>query len=125
MLNQDQQLARRIKPTEILPIAKATDAKNHQLHQRQVWSVSRNLIINWQKVAHKAGMTLEGFGAAMAQLDLASVPEEKRGQAIMDHMMRIAGETILDPTVAKEVRILRFMHDWFHRALHAPHGATG
>jgi hypothetical protein len=27
MLNQDQQLARRIKPTEILPIAKATDAK--------------------------------------------------------------------------------------------------
>lgn len=67
-------------------------------------------VINRQKDAFTASLTLQDFGKAMAQLDLSSVPKEKRAHAVMDHLMKIEAATIHNREAAMEITAARLMH---------------
>lgn len=58
----------------------------------------------------KSKISLQNFGKAMSQLDLSSVPKEKKLSAIMDHMMRIQADTVTDRYEASKIRIAQRMH---------------
>ena len=58
----------------------------------------------------KSRISLSEFAAAMSQLDLSNVPREKRMAAVMDHLMRIEGDTIADRYQASLVRVARRLH---------------
>lgn len=64
-------------------------------------------IRNRQAEAVPSSLTLDQFGQAMAQLDLAAVPPEKRAGAIMDHLARVMSDTISDPVTAYEIKVAR------------------
>jgi len=69
------------------------------------------VVRNLQKDALAASLTPSSLGRAMAQLDLSSVPSEKRKAALMDHLMRIMADTIHDRSAAAEItaaRLLRY-----------------
>lgn len=55
--------------------------------------------------------SLPEFGRAMAQLDIKSVPPEKRNQAVMDHLMRVMAGTITDREKAHEIEVSRILHN--------------
>jgi hypothetical protein len=47
----------------------------------------------------------------MKQLDLTSVPPEKRLDAIKDHLLRVQEETLVDPAQRAVIRAARKMHE--------------
>lgn len=58
-----------------------------------------------------ATITKEQLGQAMSQLNLKSIPPEKRQAAVMDHLMAVMAESITDRDKSQEIkasRILRY-----------------
>jgi hypothetical protein len=70
-------------------------------------------VINRQKDALPASLDLDGFGKAMAQLDLSTVPPEKKAAAIRDHLMRIMVDTLHDRDKAMEIANARLFYAKF------------
>ena len=66
-------------------------------------------VINRQKDALPARLTLAELGAAMAQLNLSSIPPHKRQQAVMDHLMMVMAETVEDRSKAQEIIASRML----------------
>lgn len=66
-------------------------------------------IINKQKEAIPARISLHDFGQAMSQLDLSTVPPEKTAAAVRDHLTGIMSETILSPTASFDLAMARQM----------------
>lgn len=60
-------------------------------------------VINRQKEAIPAALSLQEFGKAMAQLDLSGIPKDKRPAAIADHLGRIMAETVTDPVAKRRL----------------------
>lgn len=55
-------------------------------------------------------ISLPDLGKAMSQIDISSIPPEKRRAAVMDHLMRITAASIYDSGKAAEIsasRVLR------------------
>jgi hypothetical protein len=52
-----------------------------------------------------ASISLSAFGSAMSQLDLSSIPPNKRSSAVFDHLMLIMQDTLHDRSLAQEIRI--------------------
>jgi hypothetical protein len=48
-------------------------------------------------------LTLQEFAKAMSQLDLSSVPEEKRQSAVVDHFWKIMCEAVATPENRAEI----------------------
>ena len=67
-------------------------------------------VINKQKEAHPSRIGVQEFGEAMKKLDLSTVPEEKRADAIKDHLMGIMAETILSPSARFDISMARQMY---------------
>lgn len=65
------------------------------------------LVNNIQRNALRSTISLPALARAMAQLDLSSVPPEKRRAAVMDHFMRIQAATIFDRNLAEEITASR------------------
>lgn len=68
------------------------------------------MIINNERNRLPSTISLQDFGKAMAQLDLSSVPSEKRQAAIMDHFATIMKHTVTDPNAVQEIAGAQFMH---------------
>lgn len=66
-------------------------------------------IINKQKDAIPARISLHDFGKAMSELDLSTIPPEKTAAAVRDHLTGIMSETILSPTAAFDLSMARQM----------------
>ncbi len=66
-------------------------------------------ITNKQAEALPSSHTLESFSNAMTQLDLATVPEEKKHLAIRDHLMGIMADSISSPTAKFDLQMSRQM----------------
>lgn len=66
-------------------------------------------ITNRQAQAHPANITTHELGQAMAQLDLASIPPEKRTKAVMEHLGKIMASTIQSPHVRAELTAARLV----------------
>lgn len=64
-------------------------------------------ITNRQADAHPSNITVLQLGRAMAQLDLAGVPPERRASAILDHLGRIMSETVTDPGTRRQLALAR------------------
>ena len=67
-------------------------------------------IVNRQAEAIPSKISVEEFGKAMKQLDLSSVPPEKKADAIKDHLMGIVSENILSPTASFDLAMARQMY---------------
>lgn len=70
-------------------------------------------VINRQKDALATSLSLDDFGKAMSQLDLSSVPPEKKAAAIRDHLMRIMVGTLHDRDKAAEIASARLFYAKF------------
>lgn len=66
-------------------------------------------IKNTQAEALPSNITPQELGKAMAQLDLSSIPEHRRSEAIMDHLMRIMADSIQDQKEAQIIHMSRIM----------------
>jgi hypothetical protein len=77
------------------------------------------MIINRQKDALPCSISTHQLGQAMSQLDLSSVPPEKRKAALMDHFMRIAAASIHDRDKAAEIAASRQLRR--QRGISAPY----
>ena len=66
-------------------------------------------IKNREKERLSSSLTLPELGQAMKQLDLSTVPPEKRADAIRDHLMRIVADSIHDKEVAFEIHAARVL----------------
>ena len=69
---------------------------------------------NTQADALKTSMSLAEFGQAMSQCNLNGVPEHKKSQAIMDHLMKVMADTVHDKEKAQEIHISRILHQRKH-----------
>tara|TARA_X000001036_G_scaffold15366_1_gene12910 strand:+ start:2222 stop:2452 length:231 start_codon:yes stop_codon:yes gene_type:complete len=67
-------------------------------------------VTNHQNEAHLSKIGVEEFGQAMKKLDLSTVPEEKRADAIKDHLMGIMSDTILNPSARFDIAMARQMY---------------
>ena len=50
-----------------------------------------------------SNMTLKQFGQAVAQLDLANIPAERRKDALKAHVLRLAATSLQDKALADEI----------------------
>ena len=66
-------------------------------------------ISNRQAEALPSNLTTDELGKAMAQLDLSSVPLNKRQAAVMDHLMRVMADAIHDKDKAQEIHLSRIL----------------
>jgi uncharacterized membrane-anchored protein YjiN (DUF445 family) len=69
-----------------------------------------NMVSNPIKEAHETSISGLELGKAMAQLDLTSVPEHRRQEAILDHFFKVMTASVTDPQLRTELagsRILR------------------
>ena len=66
-------------------------------------------ISNRQAEALPSNLTTDELGKAMAQLDLSSVPPNKRQAAVMDHLMRVMADAIHDKDKAQESHLSRIL----------------
>ncbi|NBQ50126.1 MAG: hypothetical protein EBV86_07305 [Marivivens sp.] len=66
-------------------------------------------IVNRRKDALESNMTTEDLGKAMAQLDLSNVPDHRKSEAVMDHLMKIMADAIYDKDKAQEIHISRIL----------------
>ena len=66
-------------------------------------------IKNTQAEALPSNITPQELGKAMAQLDLSAIPEHRRPEAIMDHLMRIMADSIQDQKEAQIIHMSRIM----------------
>lgn len=69
---------------------------------------------NVQADALPTNLTTVEFGKAMSQLDLSSVPKQRRPKAVMDHMMKIMADSLIDKRKAEEIHISRILHNRKH-----------
>lgn len=67
-------------------------------------------VINKQAEAIPSKISVENFGKAMKQLDLSTVPLEKKADAIKDHLMGIMSENVLSPTASFDLAMARQMY---------------
>ena len=66
-------------------------------------------ISNRQAEALPSNLTTDELGKAMSQLDLSSVPPNKRQAAVMDHLMRVMADAVHDKQKAQEIHISRIL----------------
>ena len=66
-------------------------------------------ISNRQAEALPSNLTTDELGKAMSQLDLSSVPTNKRQAAVMDHLMRVMADAIHDKDKAQEIHLSRIL----------------
>ena len=52
-----------------------------------------------------ANLSLVNLGKAMSQLDLSSIPPEKRQAAVFNHFAYIMQDTLQDRSLAQEIRV--------------------
>ena len=62
------------------------------------------LIKNHRKDAIQSKITLEQFASAMKQINLESVPPEKRKAAVLDHIFTIMADTVVDSGLKYEIK---------------------
>ena len=55
-------------------------------------------------------LDLKEFGQAVAQFDLASVPEHRRQIALKAHILKIMSQTLKDKTLAEQIGVSHFNH---------------
>ena len=67
-------------------------------------------VTNRQAEALPSNLTTDELGKAMSQLDLSSVPPNKRQAAVMDHLMRVMADAIHDKDKAQEIHLSRIRH---------------
>lgn len=60
----------------------------------------------------KSNMTLQQFAEAMKALDLSSVPEEKRREAVVDHFWKVMIEGLKNSDRAAEILRERARRRW-------------
>lgn len=70
-----------------------------------------SLVRNRMAEALPASITPEQLGQAMAQLDLSAIPPEKRQAAVIDHLLRVMGDTIQDRQYATVIHAARIVRD--------------
>ena len=63
------------------------------------------LIKNQQKDAIPSTLSLAEFAHAMKQVDLSTVPAEKRSAAIFDHFMSVMANNVTDVETKYEILI--------------------
>lgn len=56
-----------------------------------------------------ATITKEQLGQAMAQIDIKSIPPEKRQSAVMDHLMAVMADSITDRSKSQEIKASRIL----------------
>jgi|TARA_R110001592_G_scaffold196347_1_gene444134 hypothetical protein len=64
-------------------------------------------VINKQKDALPASISLDDFGKAMQQQDFSTVSPHNRERAVFDHFVKIMGDTIQDGDKAREIKASR------------------
>jgi len=65
---------------------------------------SKDLVSNPIAEAVPTKISTVGLGAAMSQLDLSSVPEHRRQEAVMDHFFRVMSENVMDTKLSEELK---------------------
>ena len=67
-------------------------------------------VTNRQAEALPSNLTTDELGKAMSQLDLSSVPPNKRQAAVIEHLMRVMADAIHDKAKAQEIHLSRILH---------------
>ena len=67
-------------------------------------------IVNKQAEAIPSKISVREFGKAMKQLDLSTIPPEKKAYAIRDHLMGIMSDNISSPTAAFDLSMAQQMY---------------
>lgn len=72
---------------------------------------TKGLVSNPVAEAKPSSMTQKQLGEAMSQLDLSSVPEEKRTAAVMDHFFKVMADNVHDRDLANQIKSSRILRN--------------